>query len=362
MDLTERKIQLENLGVHDLRNIGRMWGVPSPTLLKKEKLIDLILKVMSGQKTFTIKNKAGRPVKNKLMNRCFQQELLPKELREFAEERNKDSLYIDRYLPFAQSEESEFSSILERKDGYLVKHNQDYYFCTDDDDLVHVPNVLVAQYALIIGDFLTVFACSVNAKNYFVAREVEEINKKPAGARNLCSMKDIVLNNNSEGIGNIKEGSKSHIYHSGKLDFIEKNVDLLNEFIKNNYKLFVVGVGLPADGLIKIKKYIKNCLDFVSYYENEPLYAYEAVNNAINHATVLARTGEKILIIVLNIENIYTELDLFFLAKGERRDIHTYSTIKLLRKLIGLNRCLSNGGSITIVTVTADREFELMRY
>lgn len=95
---------------------------------------------------------------------------------------------------------------------------------------------------------------------------------------------------------------------------------MLNEFIKNNYKLFIVGVGFPADGLIKIKKYVKDCFDFVSYYENEPLYAYEAVNNAINHATVLVRTGEKVLIVLLNIENIFSELDLFFLAKGERRN------------------------------------------
>jgi len=360
MDLTERKLQLESLGVHDLRNIGRLWGVPSPTLLKKEKLIELILKVMSGEKTFTIKNKAGRPVKNKLMSRCFQQELLPKELIEFAEERNKDYLYIDRYLPFAQSEECEFSSVMEKKNGYLVKHNQDYYFCTKDDDLVHVPDLLVAQYALIIGDYLTAFACGVNNKNYFVAREIEEINRKPAGARNLVSIKDVVLNNDS--VGTIKEGSKSHVYHSGGISYIEDNVDLLNEFIKNNYKLFIVGVGFPADGLIKIKKYVKDCFDFVSYYENEPLYAYEAVNNAINHATVLVRTGEKVLIVLLNIENIFSELDLFFLAKGERREIHTYSTIKLLRKLLGLNRCLSNGGSITIISTASDKKFKLNQF
>ncbi|MDD4408561.1 MAG: Rho termination factor N-terminal domain-containing protein, partial [Clostridia bacterium] len=209
MNLTERRAQLENLGVHDLRNIGRMWGVPSPTLMKKEQLIDAIVQVMSGEKTFVIKSHAGRPVKNKLMGR-FHEDLFPKELINFAEKRNKDSFLIDRFLPFANSEEeSDFSGVLENKSGYLVKHNQYHYFCAQDDKLTHVPDVLVAQFGLIIGDYIKAIVSGASGKNYYLARDIEEINHKSSleFVRKLCPIKDVVLSN-KEIINNIKEGSK----------------------------------------------------------------------------------------------------------------------------------------------------------
>lgn len=361
MNLSEKKLQLENLGVHDLRNIARMWGVPSPTLLKKEKLINSIIQIMSGEKIFTIKNKAGRPVKNKLMARGFQEDLLPKELINFAEQRNKDNILIDRFLPFAQNDENELTSIMEAKQGYLVKHNQDFYFCTSEDVLVYIPDVLVAQFGLMVGDYLSVIASGVNGKNYFVARDIEKVNNEISTncLRRICSIKNVILNNNDNN-KKLKEGSKTHIYCESILKFVEEKAKFLNEFAEKGYKILIVAVALPADGLLKIQKHLNKFSDFVSYFENEPLYAFEAVNNAINHATVLAQTGQKVIVLVLNIENIYTELDLYFLAKGEKRDIHAYSTMKFLRRLMGLNRCLANGGSITIYSTTSDREFQII--
>lgn len=363
MNLAERKIQLENLGVHDLRNIARMWGVSSPTIMKKENLINEILQIMSGEKKLTIKQKAGRPIKNKLMGRGFQEDLLPKQLLDFAEQRNKDNILIDRFLPFAQGpEENEINSVIEQKEGYLIKHNQDYYFCTEDDDLVYVPDVLIAQFGLVVGDFLSVIASGVKGKNYFMARDIEKLNGKKFENcfRQLCSIKDVVLCENNEIIEDLKEGSKTHIYSPSRIEFIEKKASELNKLVEKGYTLLIVAVGLSADGLLKAQKHLNKFSSFVSYFENEPLYAFEAVNNAINHATVLARTGKKVIIVVLNIENIYTELDLYFFAKGENKDIHAYSTMKTLRKLMGLNRCLSNGGSITIYSTTSDKEFQFI--
>ena len=360
MNLTERRTQLENLGVHDLRNIGRMWGVPSPTLMKKEQLIDAIVQVMSGEKTFAIKSRAGRPVKNKLMGR-FQEGLLPKELINFAERRNKDSILSDRFLPFANGEESDFSGGVGCKSGYLVKHNQYYYFCAQDDVVVHVPDVLVAQFGLVIGDYIKAIISSASKKNYYLARDIEEINHKSSltFVRKLSPIKGVILSN-KEIVNNIKEGSKTHI-SKNSLDFIKENTTFFNEITERGYKLMIVAVSLPADGLLKIDKFVGDCTSFLSYFENEPLYSYEAINNAINHATVIARSGEKVFMIVLNVENIYTELDLYFLAKGECRDTpHAYSTIKTLRKLMGLNRVLANGGSITIYSTTSDKEFKDM--
>lgn len=58
------KEDLNNLGIYDLREIGRSVGVPSPTTMKKEQLIDYILKIIYGEDIKTSKGKLrGRPAR-----------------------------------------------------------------------------------------------------------------------------------------------------------------------------------------------------------------------------------------------------------------------------------------------------------
>ena len=58
------KDDLNNLGIYDLREIGRSVGVPSPTTMKKEQLIDYILKIIYGEDIKTSKGKlSGRPAR-----------------------------------------------------------------------------------------------------------------------------------------------------------------------------------------------------------------------------------------------------------------------------------------------------------
>lgn len=361
MDLIERRENLESLGVHDLRNIARMWGVPSPTVIKKAQLIESILQVMSGEKVFNNKNRAGRPVKSKLMTKSFQESLLPNDLIDFACNRNKSELFVDRFFTFEQNVETEIADLMEDKEGYVNTHNKDFYFCSCEDNiLVYIPDVLVAQYALEVGDKIKANCSKIKAKPYFVARQICLINDICAKncLRHLISIKDVVLLENPVKVDNIIEGEKTHSFHKNYIDFIVENKEKFDKFTELGFKIVVIGVGLPADGLLKINRHI-NCIPFVSFYEFEPLFSYETITNAINNITIRARMGEKLLVVILDIENIYTELDLFFISKGEQRDIHTYSTISMLRKLTGLNRCLSNGGSITLCTTTSDEKFKL---
>lgn len=49
------------LNIKDLRDIGRKFGVPSPTTLKKHELIDYILKIVYGEVLVKSRTVAGRP-------------------------------------------------------------------------------------------------------------------------------------------------------------------------------------------------------------------------------------------------------------------------------------------------------------
>lgn len=49
------------LNIRELRDLGRKFGVPAPTTLKKKELVDYILKVVYGQVSVPIRSSFGRP-------------------------------------------------------------------------------------------------------------------------------------------------------------------------------------------------------------------------------------------------------------------------------------------------------------
>ena len=57
------KQDLEKLGIYDLRELGREVGVPSPTTMKKEQLIDYIVGIIHGQMPKNNASLRGRPAK-----------------------------------------------------------------------------------------------------------------------------------------------------------------------------------------------------------------------------------------------------------------------------------------------------------
>lgn len=52
---------LSLLNIRDLRDIGRKFGIPSPTTMKKKDLVDEILKIVYGVIEVPVRNTCGRP-------------------------------------------------------------------------------------------------------------------------------------------------------------------------------------------------------------------------------------------------------------------------------------------------------------
>ena len=62
---------LRILNIHELREIGRKIGVPSPTTMKKTELIENIIKIASGKIEAPARSNFGRPSLNKLSSSDF---------------------------------------------------------------------------------------------------------------------------------------------------------------------------------------------------------------------------------------------------------------------------------------------------
>lgn len=63
---------LHLLNIRDLRDMGRKFGVPSPTTMKKHELVDYILKIVYGEVEIPLRNTCGRPsVREFDMDKCI---------------------------------------------------------------------------------------------------------------------------------------------------------------------------------------------------------------------------------------------------------------------------------------------------
>jgi hypothetical protein len=56
---SEKSLSL--LNIRDLRDIGRKFGIPSPTTMKKKELVDEILQIVYGKIEVPVRNNCGRP-------------------------------------------------------------------------------------------------------------------------------------------------------------------------------------------------------------------------------------------------------------------------------------------------------------
>lgn len=351
----EKENDLRQLGVHDLRNIARLWGVPCPTMKVKEELISLILKARAGKLKVKKKNKAGRPAKSLLTQNSVEQLFFPDSLSEIKNFRNGDIAKIERDFAFAQTFENKEMTFIENKKGYISKQNNIFYFIdTSKDQVVFVPNDFIFVNKLELGDFVLA-SCISQDNEGFIVKEIIKINDVDAknAERKLCSIKEIKINDNPKIVEDIKEGEKVSYAKFNDISQKENILKKIKIFQENGFKIVIIAVALPADGLLRLKKDLPDCTYFISYFEDEPLYSLEAVVNAINNITIRARMGEKLLVFVVNLENIFNELKLYYVEKKN----HLYNSadsLKVTRKLLGLNRCLANNGSITIITTTEE--------
>ena len=68
MKVIPNEVSMRQASIFELRTLARNMGVNSPTTLKKEQLIERILKIVNGEEKPSLpKSRAGRPPKTGLV-------------------------------------------------------------------------------------------------------------------------------------------------------------------------------------------------------------------------------------------------------------------------------------------------------
>ena len=343
------KQTIERMGIYELRTLARNVGVSSPTTLKRQELIEAITQILEGKKEASPIKKVGRPPKKMSFNSLVMDIFVPQDFVDFANaERSK--VYESEALVF----EKEVDSIIydnkvrvDRK-GYLRKTKTGAYFLKDKNSLVFVPQNMVAELKLMEGDLVEGGAWQMQGKCFDILFVVEKLNGKTNLQREIVSFTSIKYP------ADMSEGQRRFVKYSDQTRHLKDVSSMFSEYVAKGFKVNVIAVGLLPETMLKIKSSFENIeySGFVSYYEEGPKEASENVIDAINNTIALARTGEKVLLYVLDVSTVISELKTYF--ERYLKEDNGIDTLIIMRKLFSSNRCLTNGGMVSFLAGTTE--------
>lgn len=352
-EIEEQKQKYSQMGVHVLRNIARGFGIQHPTMKKKEDLINELMQIYCGEKEKVEPSIRGRKPLTKIIN---EQVDFPGEIHNFAIMRKK-ILSSNNSGLIKLNQDIGFRIVNEVMSGYLRISGGEYFFIdVRKDDVVYVPIKVKNDYHLEIGDFVK---ANVNQNNneLIIADEIFEINKKQVEAeRKVIDFNDVSFLKNAFSSKNIHEGESLRLANIDGVVALKKYIPEIKNLQDNGVRVVVLSTSMQIMQRLLLNSMIEAEF-FITTAEQELLYSVEAINNCVNNIIVRSRCGEKILLIILDMQNLVNDLDLFAISQGEEYVKHCYSTIKTYRTILGLNRTLKNNGSISTILLTKTNDF-----
>lgn len=213
------------LNIKELRDLGRKFGVPAPTTMKKKDLVDYILKVVYGEVNVPIKSSVGRPSTREFdLNKCLKKIEKNVDVSGKLKSASFENFGTMKVASFEQT--SEISNIETRifsfEDGkYLLKVHQ---FVRSAKDF-EISKEIADRFELKNFDVVEVIICDDMFK-------IVSINSKIVGGNlgeiTICKSK-------------LKGGTKRDFYLSTKEEIKDNIKDLSSKFENEQAKLVVLG-------------------------------------------------------------------------------------------------------------------------
>ena len=352
-NVEQMEMLVRELGVFELRGLAREFGINSPTTKKRDELIDLIMKVLHGEKNNEAFNRRkGRPYKkistlndiiNSMINKSTNTAKTPELVFEnvsvfnFAQDVPDFSLMQDdsgEFVGYVRKTENRYLSIYDKKYEKWIYIREDLRFFNK----------------IYVGDKVKLKAQSLSNENQYVATEIIEINDVNA-EEYMPKLKE--KNEGNEIISNEKIPFGEGYAFVGRRNVFDNKQDLYeNDNFKNlttfckqsGYKLLLLGVNISFESEIALKN-IGNFIDFTTVYGTKNIINFNQVIDAINNCQNLLNRGEKVVLFVTDVMEVLNCLDECF----EQEEDHLERAKVVMRKLLSLGRAFDDGRNCTLI-------------
>lgn len=348
------ELNIDELGVYELRELARKLGVKSPTTKKIAQLKEEIRLIQNGQMRGVSTNKIGRPPKS--MTRQVEglsAFFIPKDIAQIINERNtncsEEELNLKKLIFKAntKTDEEHFAH------GYLRKTDANHFYfwsqsqnCFQKEMLVYVSDALADEFSLRVGDLLQTKIEIYEENNYAIVSKIIRINGmqfegqriEPVNLFNVCypeEKMDIMFGEQ------MNKGGRAIAVFDNRSQ-MTRAINFAIELSEKGFCVLLCGCEVTPELFSVVTN--QNLELFISKFGDGLQNSYNTLINAVNHAKSLACDHKDVAIVLFDTLGMLDTMKMYFESIGQH-PINGMQTIKSIFGL-GANFC----GDATIST------------
>lgn len=373
------KNSLMQSSIFELRDIARTIGVYSPTIYKKEELIDKMFKIINGEEQpYVPKSRQGRPPKNLSGKTKMLETFLPSNTEEKTfdlENGNAIGVLSESIIAFLEDSNvpvlrtevfTGYLDILESVGYGIIRPLKDSY---NASKTVYVSVGQIENYNLKTGDLLTVEARMLHKEKPLVLTLIKNINgreyKNPVRNENFENLaiefpvKELKFSEDINRIDEVKDLKLLPIVCG------TRNLILINKEKKYNTAGLIRGLNSLVGGkmvylglellpeYIPLMQNINGCETLYCSLGEDNLKQARIVSLALNRAKRLVEEKNDVLLFVDSLDKIIKNEN--FVNDNNINDINK-KTLVTAKSMLASARSVSVGGSLTEVIVMNYKE------
>lgn len=344
---------IESLGIYELRALARVFGDNSPTTLKRNDHIKIVMdKIISGEDLKPIPLRQGRPYKELSNIEGILAELSQITGKDYALKQNQARSvgFAQKPVSFKQVEDD----ILKQKlcpidvHGILRTKNDKEFFLLDEDTNKYVLVKKTFDVKLQAFDYVVGTAIVMNGENEYIMDSIKSINFQ----KYSNYVEDTDEYQVTAAYKTIQVGEKSLLLGSryifkGKLLDNAENIKKLNaSFRENNIVPLAIVSNVMAEDVASYQNLgFANILTIK--YDEKPIDIFESFTTFVEHIARLQQQGLSLAIFVEDLATLSNSVD-FALKNNKAFATHCENAVELVKKLMLCARAGQNDKSTTI--------------
>ncbi|MGN1201388.1 MAG: hypothetical protein ACI4R8_03940 [Candidatus Caccovivens sp.] len=350
---------IETLGIYELRALARVFGDNSPTTLKRNEHINIVMnKIISGEDLKPIPLRQGRPYKELGNIEGILAELSQITGKDYSIKSNQQRNASQKVVIFKQVEED----ILKQKlfpiavRGILQeKNNKELYLINlDNGKTILVKKDLDSR--LKANDYITGTAVVMNEDKEYILDSINTVNYKPLN--NYYELKDEYIETTPNKEISLSENSivlgSRYILQTSKLTDNLSNIKQIVKTLKENNVITIALVpNVLYEDLLTLSSIGFNNAILIRYDER-PTYTYDVAVATIGHIRRLQEQGYSVALFVEDVCTIANSIDFAFKNNTKALMGHTETAVDYIKQIIMLAKAGSNDKNTTVF-VTFDQ-------
>lgn len=351
---------IDTLGIYELRALARVFGDNSPTTLKRNDHISIIMnKIIAGDDLKPIPLRQGRPYKELSNIEGILAELSQITGKEYSLNAvSTRSASSPKTVTFRQMEENIIKQKLnpvEIKGVLWDRNDKEFYIHTPDDKLVLVRKDVDSR--LKVYDYVVGTAIMMNNNNEYILDSISSINYQ--GAKSYTDnfepyAKDIIPTQKLDFEGKqILLGSRYAVKISNFIEDLDKTKNLVK--CLKNQGIITVGIipNVMPEQELTVQEIGFDKVFSISYNRKAAL-VNEIFSLFMHHIDRLQQLGKNIAIFVEDVVTLTNAIDYTFKNNPKSLMGHTEIAVETVKKLMMLAKASADGKSTTLF-VTFDQ-------